>query len=95
MIDDPFTEGPNISSNLIGCAQGTYIPALQSEMDLTLTMNLVFVDGKYNGSTLAVLGRDETLAPVRELPVLGGDRRLPKRARVCPNEDIHVQCHLW
>ncbi|GAV63991.1 Dirigent domain-containing protein [Cephalotus follicularis] len=49
MIDEPLTVGPELSSKLVGRAQG-----------------------KYNGSTLSVLGRNTILSTVRELPIVGG-----------------------
>jgi len=75
MIDDPLTETPDPSSKLIGRAQGLYAIASKEEAGLLMTMNLMFVDGDYNGSTLAVLGRNMVLDDVREMPVVGGSGR--------------------
>ncbi|XP_008775105.3 pterocarpan synthase 1-like [Phoenix dactylifera] len=74
VMDDPLTKGPNSTSELIGRAQGFYVFASQDSADiaLLLTTNLVFKEGKYNGSTLSILSRDAIFAPVRELPVVGG-----------------------
>ncbi|WOL00885.1 dirigent protein 21-like [Canna indica] len=74
VVDDPLTGGPNLSSALVGRAQGFYAFASQEANDpaLLMTVNLVFVGGAYNGSTLAVLSRDAISEPVRELPVVGG-----------------------
>ncbi|KAH0780513.1 hypothetical protein KY290_000111 [Solanum tuberosum] len=35
-------------------------------------MNFNFIEGKYNGSSLAVLGRNSIVETVREMPVVGG-----------------------
>ncbi|KAG1362664.1 dirigent protein 21 [Cocos nucifera] len=73
VMDDPLTEGPNSTSKLVGRAQGSYVFSSQdSDAALLLTTNLVFKEGKYNGSTLSILSRDAIFTPVRELPVVGG-----------------------
>ncbi|ONK66478.1 uncharacterized protein A4U43_C06F8590 [Asparagus officinalis] len=72
MMDDPLTEEPDRNSKLIGKAQGMYGLASQDEAGLLMAMNLVFVDGEFNGSTLSVLGRNAVFNDVREMPVIGG-----------------------
>lgn len=72
MIDNPLTDGPELSSKLIGKAQGFYGSASQQEISLLMTMNFAFSEGKYNGSTITVLGRNEVFNKVREMPVIGG-----------------------
>ncbi|KAG5581919.1 hypothetical protein H5410_052546 [Solanum commersonii] len=56
MIDDPLTVGPEPNST-IGA--------------LLMTLNFVFTTGKYNGSTLSVLGRN-AFQKYREMPIVGG-----------------------
>ncbi|KAI4353466.1 hypothetical protein L6164_002414 [Bauhinia variegata] len=70
--DNPLTLGPEVSSKLVGKAQGFYASASQSEVGLLMAQNFAFVDGKYNGSTLTVLGRNPVFNKVREMPVVGG-----------------------
>lgn len=72
MIDDPLTEGPELNSKLVGKAQGFYGSASQEENGLIVIMNFVFMEGKYNGSTLTILGRNKVFLPEREMPVIGG-----------------------
>ncbi|PON93542.1 Disease resistance response protein [Trema orientale] len=72
MIDDPLTEGPELSSKLLGKAQGFYGLASQEEAALLMAMNFYFVQGKYNGSTITILGRNPVFHKVREMPVIGG-----------------------
>ncbi|CAK7339165.1 unnamed protein product [Dovyalis caffra] len=72
MIDDPLTEGPGVGSKLIGRAQGLYGSASQAESALFMAMNFVFLEGKYNGSTISILGRNQVFSEVREMPVIGG-----------------------
>ena len=72
MIDDPLTEGPELSSKLLGKAQGFYGLASQDEAALLMAMNFYFVQGKYNGSTITILGRNQVFSKVREMPVIGG-----------------------
>ncbi|KAF7045349.1 hypothetical protein CFC21_054461 [Triticum aestivum] len=72
VMDDPLTEGPDPGSAAVGRAQGLYMGADQAELGFLQTMNLVLTSGPYNGSTLAVLGRNCPLTDVREMPVVGG-----------------------
>ncbi|XP_044460521.1 dirigent protein 22-like [Mangifera indica] len=72
MIDDPLTMQPEPSSTPVGRAQGIYSSASQSETALLMVMNFAFTHGKYNGSTLSVLGRNAVFNAVRELPIVGG-----------------------
>ncbi|VVA23270.1 PREDICTED: dirigent [Prunus dulcis] len=72
MIDDPLTQGPELSSKLWGRAQGFYASASQQEVGLLMAMNFHFIEGKYNGSTVSVLGRNQVFNKVREMPIIGG-----------------------
>ncbi|KAL9373831.1 hypothetical protein Peur_033451 [Populus x canadensis] len=72
MIDDPLTMTPELSSKLVGRAQGFYASASQNDVGLLMTMNFVFMEGKFNGSTLSVLGRNSVFSTVREMPIVGG-----------------------
>ncbi|GMH11528.1 hypothetical protein Nepgr_013369 [Nepenthes gracilis] len=72
MFDDPLTEGPELSSKLIGRAQGFYASASQEEYGLLMAMNFAIMEGKYNGSTITVFGRNTVFSKVREMPVIGG-----------------------
>ncbi|XP_042508503.1 dirigent protein 22-like [Macadamia integrifolia] len=72
MIDDLLTERPEATSKLVGKAQGFYASASQSELGLLMTLNFVFLEGKYNGSTLSMVGRNPVMEEVREMPVVGG-----------------------
>lgn len=72
MIDDQMTAGPELSSKLIGRAQGFYSLSSQEEVSLLMAMNFAFIEGKYNGSTITVLGRNSVFTKVREMPVIGG-----------------------
>ncbi|KAJ9153360.1 hypothetical protein P3X46_026808 [Hevea brasiliensis] len=72
MMDDPLTLEPQQSSKLVGRAQGLYGAASQEEVGLLMVMNFVFLEGKYNGSTITILGRNKALEKVREMPVISG-----------------------
>ncbi|KAF8722246.1 hypothetical protein HU200_022554 [Digitaria exilis] len=80
VFDDALTEGPGgvSSSRLLGRAQGTYTLASLREPVLSVVMTVVLTGGggggggAYNGSTIAVVGRDDVSASVRELAVVGG-----------------------
>ncbi|KAG6580789.1 Dirigent protein 20, partial [Cucurbita argyrosperma subsp. argyrosperma] len=72
MTDDPLTERPEIGSKLLGRVQGFYASASQTELGFLMVMNFAFVEGKYNGSYLSILGRNTVMSAVREMPVVGG-----------------------
>ncbi|KAK9692412.1 hypothetical protein RND81_09G262400 [Saponaria officinalis] len=72
MIDNPLTESPLLSSNLVGRAQGLYASACQKDVGLLMVMNFAFIQGKYNGSGITVLGRNMVMTEVREMPIIGG-----------------------
>ncbi|KAF5748819.1 dirigent protein 19-like [Tripterygium wilfordii] len=72
MIDNPLTAGPDLSTKFVGRAQGFYASASQQELGLLMAMNFAFTEGKYNGSTITVLGRNAVFTKVREMPVIGG-----------------------
>ncbi|KAL2320886.1 hypothetical protein Fmac_029855 [Flemingia macrophylla] len=72
MADDPLTVGPEPGSKQVGRAQGIYGSAAQDETGLLMVMNLAFTEGKYNGSTLSMLGRNTVFSAVREMPIVGG-----------------------
>ncbi|GKD03844.1 dirigent protein 22-like protein [Tanacetum coccineum] len=57
---------------LVGRAQGIYTSASINGMGLLMAMNYVFVEGKYNGSSLSILGRNAVMSTVREMPIVGG-----------------------
>ncbi|CAN6282442.1 unnamed protein product [Urochloa humidicola] len=73
-FNDALTDAVDATSRLVGRAQGTYTLASTTEPVLSVSMTVVLTggDGAYNGSTLAVAGRDDTAASVRNLAVVGG-----------------------
>ncbi|TYJ40562.1 hypothetical protein E1A91_A04G149100v1 [Gossypium mustelinum] len=73
VVDDPLTIEPDINSKMVGKAQGSYVVASQGELSLLMVLNFAFTEGKYNGSTPSVLGRNEVLSTVREMPIVGGN----------------------
>ncbi|KAE8036987.1 hypothetical protein FH972_009615 [Carpinus fangiana] len=60
------------ASSGFGKAQGLYASASQKEPGLLMVMNFAFIEGKYNGSTITILGRNSLFSAVREMPVIGG-----------------------
>ncbi|KAK8937088.1 Disease resistance response protein 206 [Platanthera zijinensis] len=72
VMDDPLTAGPNRSSLLVGKSQGIYVSADKETAGLLMAMTFSFVVGKYNGSTLAVVGRNEVKTETREMAITGG-----------------------
>jgi hypothetical protein len=72
MADDPLTETYDPKSKLVGRAQGIYASSCQQEVGLLMSISYSFVDGPYNGSTFAIVGKNPALNPVREMPIVGG-----------------------
>ncbi|KAI3677031.1 hypothetical protein L1987_86649 [Smallanthus sonchifolius] len=72
MIDDPLTVGPERNSKIVGRAQGIYASACLTDTRLLMALNYVFLEGKYNGSTLSILGTNHVFSSVREMPIVGG-----------------------
>ncbi|KAM0831036.1 hypothetical protein ACQ4PT_065813 [Festuca glaucescens] len=72
VIDDALTETPSATSAAVGRAQGYYMLSSQSGAVLMMCVNLLLTAGDYNGSTLAIIGRDDVMATTRELSVVGG-----------------------
>ena len=58
VYDDPLTVAGDPSSRRIGYGQGIYALTSQQEMSLIFTLNFVFTDGKYSGSTISVQGQN-------------------------------------
>ncbi|KAL4194684.1 hypothetical protein AMTRI_Chr05g69750 [Amborella trichopoda] len=95
MIDDPLTEGPMLSSMLLGRAQGFFASAALEEFGYLMTFNYVFVEGKYKGSALSILGRNPVLNEMREMAVVGGSGAFRFARGVCLGQDPLFQCHHW
>lgn len=74
MMDDALTLDEPRNSIVMGQAQRIYAGAAQGELSFLMLMNFAFKTGKYDGSTIAVLGRNAVLSKVREMPVVGGSR---------------------
>ncbi|CAF2079124.1 unnamed protein product, partial [Brassica napus] len=55
-----------------GQAQGFYAGASQHETSFLMAMNFAFKTGKYNGSTITILGRNTIFSEVRKMSVVGG-----------------------
>lgn len=74
VIDDSLTDGPDPTLKLIKRAQGVSIFSSNNANDPAklVNMNLVFTEGKHNGSTLVMLGRVAFRSKMRELPVITG-----------------------
>ncbi|KAG8381010.1 hypothetical protein BUALT_Bualt06G0076300 [Buddleja alternifolia] len=72
MIDDLLTSGPEANSEIVGRAQGIIGLADLQDVALHESVNIVFTEGKYKGSTITTLGRNPVFNQVRELPIVGG-----------------------
>ncbi|KAK4419780.1 Dirigent protein 21 [Sesamum alatum] len=72
ITDDPLTEGVEHRSKVVGRAQGMYAWSSLDAASLLVVMNFEFIEGKYNGSSFSLLGRNPFLETVREMPVVGG-----------------------
>ncbi|XP_047155744.1 dirigent protein 22-like [Vigna umbellata] len=64
--------GPEPTSKVVGRIEGLVAGTLQREFILLVVLNFVLTEGKYNGSTITVLGRNRITQNIREIPVIGG-----------------------
>ncbi|XP_065869367.1 dirigent protein 4-like [Euphorbia lathyris] len=64
-VDNPLTAGPEITSELIGNAQGLYVSSDQDSLSLVLYVDFGFVKGEFNGSS-------PVLETEGELAIVGG-----------------------
>ncbi|KAL8543221.1 hypothetical protein ACS0TY_003941 [Phlomoides rotata] len=72
VLDDVVTAGPESNSTTLGRAQGLITFSDLQVSALTMDLNIVFTSGKYNGSTICILGRNQINDEKRELAVVGG-----------------------
>ncbi|KAL4290095.1 hypothetical protein GQ457_14G006710 [Hibiscus cannabinus] len=72
MTDDLVTEGPELTSAVVGRGQGISITAGLDGINAYVSFSLVFTNKAYNGSTLQVQGNGNRFLPVREYSVLSG-----------------------
>lgn len=72
VMDDRLTKGPKATSKMVGRAQGIYVSSCQHRVQLLMATTFVFESGKYNGSTLAMVGKNAVFDEVREMPIVGG-----------------------
>ncbi|KAG6413507.1 hypothetical protein SASPL_126220 [Salvia splendens] len=72
VLDDLVTEGPAFNSRALGRTQGLTTNADLSTFGIAMNLNFYFYAGRFNGSSLSILGRNHVTDPARELPVVGG-----------------------
>ncbi|KAL1554419.1 dirigent protein 11-like [Salvia divinorum] len=72
VLDDLITEGPEFGSKALGRTQGLTTNADLSMFGIAMNLNFYFSAGRFNGSSLSILGRNQVTSPSRELPVVGG-----------------------
>ncbi|KAG6410899.1 hypothetical protein SASPL_128972 [Salvia splendens] len=70
VLDDLVTAEPAIDSRPIGRVQGLTTNADLSTYGIAMNLNFHFTAGKFAGSQLSILGRNQD--DKRELPVVGG-----------------------
>ncbi|XP_057769284.1 dirigent protein 22-like [Salvia miltiorrhiza] len=72
VVDDLLTEKPAYGSRAVGRVQGLTTSADLSVNAVAINLNFYFTTGRFNGSTISVLGRNPVAEAQRELPVVGG-----------------------
>ncbi|KAE8664641.1 Dirigent protein 4 [Hibiscus syriacus] len=72
VADDPLTVGPDITSGVIGNAQGLWASTGQDVLTLMVYMDFGFTHGELNGSSISMFSRNPITEPVREVAVVGG-----------------------
>ncbi|KAK8582467.1 hypothetical protein V6N13_069244 [Hibiscus sabdariffa] len=56
--DDPLTVAPEITSEVIGNAQGLTVLASQHELSMVVYLDFGFTRGEFNGSSFSVFSRE-------------------------------------
>ncbi|KAG6387012.1 hypothetical protein SASPL_152194 [Salvia splendens] len=69
--DDPITEGFEDSSALIARGRGLNVISSLDGSSAHVMLSIVFIGGKYNGSSIEIYGNDPRTG-YREVPVVGG-----------------------
>ncbi|XP_051133257.1 dirigent protein 22-like, partial [Andrographis paniculata] len=69
-----ITERPELDSDIVGRAQGMYSNTARNDSALLMAVTFVFTSGKYDGSSVSMLGRNRASDRVREMPIVGGSR---------------------
>ncbi|KAL7156458.1 hypothetical protein ABFS83_02G010600 [Erythranthe nasuta] len=72
VLDDPIRVEPKPDAMIVGQAQGFFAFSSLEDTSFHMTFDLVFTRGKYNGSTLNVMGHNAYMQPRRELSIVGG-----------------------
>ncbi|PPD81712.1 hypothetical protein GOBAR_DD21337 [Gossypium barbadense] len=71
-FDDPLTVGPDITSEVIGNAQGLWVSTGKDVLTLMAYLDIGFTKGEFNGSSISVFSRNPITESERELAVVGG-----------------------
>ena len=69
---DPLTVGPDLTSKVVGNAQGLVVSTGQDVLSLVLYLDFGFTQGEFNGSSFSVFSRNPITQTERELAVVGG-----------------------
>ncbi|KAE8687034.1 Dirigent protein 4 [Hibiscus syriacus] len=72
VVDDPLTVGPNITSEVIGNAQGLWVSTGRDVLTLMVYLDFGFMKGQFNGSSISMFSRNPITETERELAVGGG-----------------------
>ncbi|TYG78116.1 hypothetical protein ES288_D02G031800v1, partial [Gossypium darwinii] len=68
--DDLITQGPELTSHVVGRGQGIYMPMSLDGVNAYESFSLVFTNKAYNGSTIQVQGSSNQLLIVSEYNVV-------------------------
>ncbi|TYI33882.1 hypothetical protein ES332_A04G165600v1 [Gossypium tomentosum] len=71
-FDDPLTVGPDITSEVIGNAQGLWVSTDKDVLTLMACLDIGFTKGEFNGSSIIKLFCSLISADLTFLPVLCG-----------------------
>ncbi|XP_022726820.1 dirigent protein 4-like [Durio zibethinus] len=71
-VDDPLTVGPDLTSEVVGNAQGIWVSTGQDVLTLVVYLDFGFTRGEFNGSSFSVFSRNPITKTEREVAVVGG-----------------------
>ena len=70
--DAPITAGFEEGSAVIARGRGVYVTSALDGSSTHVMVSIVFIDGKYKGSSIEIYGSDMQFEKVREVAVVGG-----------------------
>ncbi|KAJ7567196.1 hypothetical protein O6H91_02G136100 [Diphasiastrum complanatum] len=90
LFDDPLTQGPSLTSTPFGRSQGTYSYVSRDELVSYVSYTVSIRSGKYNGSSLNILGVNPESKIIKEYSIVGGTGKFRRATGNLEEEIINI-----